>query len=208
MALAFLVACPSFAARPPKKAPAARQSATSAASKTVPRAPKKTREVSSTVDSRPVEAPQVATSFQAVTGTNPSFLFSSGFGVHVLSKPGVALQGQLMFATNHRRNYYVGPDFTYTLFSPGTSLTTALGGWYDLKIYGAPRLACLFGLVAGPVFNAGVAGYSNTTLAVFLDLALVQEVDDLISVKGQFRPGVLGGTFTYVMSFQVAFRFL
>jgi hypothetical protein len=159
-------------------------------------------------ESRQAPETVAANSFQAVTATNPSFLFSSGFGVQVLDKPGLALQGQLLFSVNKKRSYYLGPDLTYTLYAPGSSLTTAIALWYELKVYGAPRLSCLFGLVTGPTFNQGVGGFANTTYAVFLDLALVQEVDDLISVKGQFRPGILGGTFTYVMAFQVAFRFL
>jgi hypothetical protein len=159
-------------------------------------------------ESRQAAETVAANSYQAVTATNPSFLFSSGFGVQVLDKPGLALQGQLLFSVNKKRTYYLGPDITYTLYAPGSSLTAAIALWYELKVYGAPRLSCLFGLVAGPSFNQGVGGFSNTTYALFLDLALVQEVDDLISVKGQFRPGILGGTFTYVMGFQVAFRFL
>lgn len=168
------------------------------------------RQVSSTESDESRQAPETvaANSYQAVTATNPSFLFSSGFGVQVLDKPGLALQAQLLFSVNKKRTYYLGPDITYTLYAPGSSLTTGLALWYELKVYGAPRLSCLFGVVAGPSFNQGVGGFANTTYALFADLALVQEVDDLISVKGQFRPGILGGTFTYVMGFQVAFRFL
>ena len=188
------------------RAPSTRQVARPAPQKE----PAQQRQVSSMESDESRQAPDTvaANSYQAVTVTNPGFLFSSGFGVQVLDKPGLALQGQLLFSVNKKRTYYLGPDITYTLYAPGSSLTTAIALWYELKVYGAPRLSCLFGLVAGPSFNQGVGGFSNTTYALFLDLALVQEVDDLISVKGQFRPGILGGTFTYVMGFQVAFRFL
>lgn len=169
---------------------------------------KQARTVSSSPEVEAPTQPMASTSYQAMSGSSPRFLFSSGFGVQVLSKPGLALQSQLLFAVGKKREYLIGPDFTYTLFAPGNALTVGLGGWYDLKIYGAPRLSCLFGLIAGPVFNSAVTGFSNTSYAVLFDLALVQEVDDLISVKGQFRPGILGSAFTYVMSFQVAFRFI
>lgn len=192
---------------PPSRSEAVRPQAARPAPQKEPAHP---RQVSSVASEDSHQAPETvaANSFQAVTATNPSFLFSSGFGVQVLDKPGLALQGQLLFSVNKRRTYYLGPDLTYTLYAPGSSLTTAIALWYELKVYGAPRLSCLFGLVTGPSFNQGVGGFANTTYALFLDLALVQEVDDLISVKGQFRPGILGGTFTYVMAFQVAFRFL
>lgn len=227
VALAF--ASPSFGEKPKKRpagkriessqrrptkggtrAPSARsEAARSQAARPAPqKEPEQQRQVSSMESDDGRAETVAANSYQAVTATNPSFLFSSGFGVQVLDKPGLALQGQLLFSINKKRTYYLGPDITYTLFAPGSSLTTAIALWYELKVYGAPRLSCLFGVAAGPSFNQGVGGFANTTYALFLDLALVQEVDDLISVKGQFRPGILGGTFTYVMGFQVAFRFL
>lgn len=211
--LAFSLCVNGFgASRQKKPMGTKRRSATTSARTTEKPNLKPTRKLSSApeAESRATnsEALVAADSFQAVSGTSPSFLFSSGFGVQVLSKPGLALQAQMLFSVNKRRTYYVGPDITYALFAPGSALTTGAALWYDMRLYGSPRLSAIFGLIAGPSFTTSLGGFSHTTYALLLDLALVQEVDDLISVKGQFRPGILGNTFTYVMSFQVAFRFL
>ena len=103
--------------------------------------------------------------------------------------------------------FYVGPEINFALFSPGSIFSTLVGGWYVMRIEGAPTLGLSLGLSAGPAFPSFVPELSSTALAVFGDATISQDVDDLVTIRGQFRPGMVGRFFSFMMAFNLCFRF-
>jgi hypothetical protein len=39
------------------------------------------------------------------------------------------------------------------------------------------------------------------------EVAISQELDDLVSIRGQLRPGLIGGNFVLQICFSLSFRF-
>lgn len=130
---------------------------------------------------------------------------NSGYGFQTLHRVGFTFQAQIHFPINTSHSLFMGPDVTYTLFSPGEALQVAIGIWKEWLFYENPRMSALVGLSAGPAFTNNL-GTPPTSYAVLLDISLVQQLDDLVSVKAQFRPGLLAGDFTNGMTFQIVFK--
>jgi hypothetical protein len=122
---------------------------------------------------------------------------------------GSAFNSAMQFGAVLSRKFplYLGPDFSFSLFSPGNIFFIGGGGWYEFRWESSPKLLTCFGAVGGPAFVSQVGNFSPTNLAIFLDLALAQEVDDLFLIRGQMRPGFIGKTFAFMMNFNVSFRF-
>jgi len=151
--------------------------------------------------------PNIPSAHYAIHKMSPKLVFSSGFGVQTGQKPGLITQGQIAFSANRARRFYAGAEVNYTLFAPGTLMAVLPGVWYNVRIARGRRAHLSFGLLAGLGFTDQIPSVAETTFVGFLDIALVQQVDDLISVKSQFRPGLIGDLLSFAMSFHVAFRF-
>ncbi len=102
---------------------------------------------------------------------------------------------------------YFGPEFTFALYSPGSLFSVAAGGWYDFPIYGTPHLTLSLGAVVGGAIASDLPQFPSTSLIGFLDVSLSQELDDLTSVRAQFRPGIIHHSVAYMMNFSLSFRF-
>lgn len=125
----------------------------------------------------------------------------------VRGESGLVTGGQFGYAPFRGRPLYVGPEVHYALFSPGSMLSACAGGWYELRVYGAPRLSVVGGFLMGLGFPASFPKFSQKTFETHLDIALSQELNDLASVRGQFRPGIVDSRFAFMMNFNVSFRF-
>jgi len=78
--------------------------------------------------------------------------------------------GQLGYAPVLGKTFYIGPEFNFSFFSPGSTLMALLSAWYEMRVFAAPRLALSIGAAAGPAFNsATVAGGASISPAAFLD---------------------------------------
>lgn len=139
--------------------------------------------------------------------SRPKFQFQSGFGVHIYSLPGLILGGQFLFSVNRDRTAYMGPELSYSLHSPTNMMMGQLLFLKDFRVYGAPRLSVQAGGSAGVLISDGTGGLPATSYVVMGEMGLVQDVDDLVSVKGRFRPGLIAGAFSFIMSFEFLFRF-
>ena len=129
-------------------------------------------------------------------------------GINIAKTSAIAFGGQLGVALGKSTPLYFGPEVNFSLFSPGSILATLVGAWYELRVYGSPRLSMGLGLVAGPAFTSSIPSLSKVTYEAFFDGVLAQDIDDFVSVRGQFRPGLIGGIFSFMMNFTVSFRFL
>jgi len=137
-----------------------------------------------------------------------AYRLNAALGVDIVGgESGVLVGGQFGFALGEDKLFYIGPDISFTKFSDGSLINVLLSGWYHLRLKGAPRLGIEGGIAVGAAFPSNVQRVSNTSLALFLDAVIVQQVNDFFSVRGQFRPGVIGENFAYMMSFNIAFRF-
>jgi len=136
------------------------------------------------------------------------FRLNTGLGLHVLEKSSLMLSHQFGFALFRDTPIFFGPELNFSLFSPGSLLGIWASGWYETKVYGTPRLSISIGVTGGPSFANRVALLPTTTYAAFLDLGVLEELDDLASVRIQFRPGYEGGRFAFMMGLSVSFRFL
>lgn len=137
------------------------------------------------------------------------YKLNGALGIDIVSGLGSAFHigGQLGFAVWDGVPFYVGPDVGFSLFSPGNTISTAASAWYELRIYGAPRLSMSLGAGIGPVITSSTPQFSSLTYQAFLDGCIVQEINDLASVRGQLRPSMVGGYFGFNMNLNVQFRF-
>lgn len=137
------------------------------------------------------------------------YKLNTSLGIDIVSGLGSAFHigGQLGFAVWDGVPFYVGPDVGFSLFSPANTISTAASTWYELRIYGAPRLSMSIGAGLGPVIASSTKQFSSLTYQAFLDGCIVQEINDLASVRGQFRPAVVGGYFGFNVNLNVQFRF-
>lgn len=133
--------------------------------------------------------------------------FNSGFGVLAVAIPGVVLQTQMRFLSSRKRAVYFGFDGQFGLFDPAFYLSLMPGVWYDFVLRHQPLATLTFGLTAGPSFSKGLPAIPDQSFAVFGEIGLSYELDDLAAVRVLFRPGVVGGRFAMGSSLLMGFRF-
>ncbi len=104
--------------------------------------------------------------------------------------------------------WYFGAEVNFSRPSAGSIMSALAGAWRDFPIYGASRLSLGVGALLGPVFPGPGTGLASPTYAAFLNTALCKEIDELAMVRAEFRPGLVGGRFAFLMNFGVTFRFL
>jgi hypothetical protein len=149
---------------------------------------------------------------EAIEPADPSYRFhrfklNTTLGMNVIQGSALASGMQFGFAPITSTPFYLGPEFNFSLFSPGSLLSLLAGGWYDWRVHGASKLTLSVGVVAGPGFATNLPSFPTSSLVTFLDLAFAQEMDDLISIRAQFRPGYIDKRFAFMMNFNVSFRF-
>lgn len=119
----------------------------------------------------------------------------------------LAIGGQFGYAYWDRVPAYIGPDISFAVDAPQSLFQFLVGGWYQLGIYRTPRMYLTGGFLAGLAIPYSHNVVRSTTLAYYLDFTISQEIDDLVSIRGQFRPGFVGQNFALMMNFNVGFRF-
>jgi len=149
----------------------------------------------------------VAYSLEAAGGGLPKVKFNSFFGSQILDKIGFGIGAKLGLSISKKKRWYLGPDLHFSTFSPGYFLNLGLGIWYEIPVFGVPRLYAVTGLTSGVGLSSQLAGVSSTVPAVFLTLALAQRVDDLVDIWGEIKPGWFGSGFTFLLDLNVSFRF-
>lgn len=133
--------------------------------------------------------------------------FLSGLGVLVLEGAAVALNTQFRFVAPGARSVYLGVDGTYGLFRSGSYLSVWPGLWVDFVLDPAPLAHLTLGVLGGPAFSRGLPSLADVSLGALGELSISFEVDDLSTVRGQFRSGIVGGRFVFGMVVLFGFRF-
>lgn len=133
--------------------------------------------------------------------------FESGFGQLLVAMPSVAFDALFKFRISHSRPLYLGIDGTYSLFSTGYYLSLMPGLWYNFTLRATPFANLTVGLLTGPAFCKSVVGMPNNSYGVFGEASISFELDDLTTVRGQFRPGIVGGRVAFSTAMLIGFRF-
>jgi hypothetical protein len=129
-------------------------------------------------------------------------------GVHFFSGTAPMMGGQLGYAFFSGIPFYFGPEISFSLFNGSSLMDFFAGGWFELHLINAPRLSFTLGAVAGPSLASNFSNLPPTNLGAYFDACIVQEFNDLVSFRGQFRPGYLAGNFAFMLNLNVSFRFL
>ncbi|MBY0372260.1 hypothetical protein K2X33_16385 [bacterium] len=133
--------------------------------------------------------------------------FLSGFGTLTLDVPTVALDSQLRFLVSDRWPLYVGGDVLIALPTYGHFLSANAGVWYDFLLAAEPAATLSVGVLGGPAFVRRIPGYPDSSITAFVDASIGFEIDELASVRGQVRPGIVGGRFAFSVAALIGFRF-
>lgn len=96
---------------------------------------------------------------------------------------------------------------TFSLTSAGYYFGLFPGVWYDFILQETPLAHLTVGFLLGPAFCRGMAGIADVTFATFGEASISFELDDLTTVRGQFRPGIVGGRLAFGMNVLIGFRF-
>lgn len=129
------------------------------------------------------------------------------FGVHALAGGGVNTGAQFGYTPNPNMRFYWGPEMDFTLFSKGTLLNLLAGFWYEWRCLGTENIFIHVGALAGVGFAKHVPALSPTNLVAYVDTAIATELDDLVTLRGQLRPGFVGNRFAFLVNINVMFRF-
>jgi len=221
LAVSLVFAVTAHGAAPRKKTATVRPTTTQKAHATKRPPAKKPKMAGPSVERLPAEvekkAPVVEAIVPAVEAPAPSPMYSnpnryrrefeSGFGQMVLREPAVVYTAQTRFGLGTALPLYIGADLQFALFSPGYFFTLLPGIWYDFVLFSAPSATLSLGVLAGPAFAHRLAGVSDNGFAAFGEASLAFEIDDLSTVRGQFRPGIVGGRLAFVMTMLIGFRF-
>jgi len=138
------------------------------------------------------------------------YRMSAQTGINILSGKGSGylMGAQFGYAPSTGTSFYLGPEVDFSLFSPGSMLQVMAAAWYEVRVYGAPRLSLSLGGAIGPAFATSLTELSSTTVGGYLEACIAQDVNDIATLRSQFRPGFVGGYFSFMMNFSVQFRFL
>jgi hypothetical protein len=131
----------------------------------------------------------------------------SGLGLMLLGQPALALQFQSHFLLNPRRPLYLGADLSFALASPGYYFGLYPGAWYNFPLAENPLLHLTFGVLMGPAFCYQMLPIPPVSFAALGEASLSFEMDDLATVRGQFRTGIVGDVFSFGLQALIGFRF-
>lgn len=137
-----------------------------------------------------------------------SYKVNTFLGYQVADTTAAALGVQGGFAISRPTPLFLGPEIGYALFSTGRLLTFLGGGWYEMRLSGSPRFSVIVGALGGIGMTDNVGNLKKNVLVLYLDSALSQDIDDLVAIRAQFRPGVVADLFSFSMNLSVSFRFL
>ncbi len=129
-------------------------------------------------------------------------------GLNVINKRyGVVSGAQLGLLISKTKPIYLGPEITLSLYDPGNLITPLLGIWYMISVPDTTKVYFVLGALAGASIPSQFASIPAATLAGYLEFIVSQEVSDIASIRGQFRPGWVGNRFAFMANLNISFRF-
>ena len=135
------------------------------------------------------------------------FKFNSYLGAILVGSLDITVDEQFGYAPFNGVPFYVGPEIEFSAFSPGYLVSGLASAWYELRLTGAPRLALVGGVAAGVAFHDVALNQPSPGFCAVGDLGLVQDVDDLVSLRADLRPQIVGTNPGIAILAGVSFRF-
>ena len=160
------------------------------------------------VEPSPIEVPSQSMT-PAVTLTRPSktrHQINSMFGIHVVKGSALLTGIQYGYRGDRETPLFLGIEYNFSLYSPGSIFGVMAGGWYEIPIEGKNGPSTCLGIVAGAGFTTAVIATPPTVFLGFFDFAYSQPVDDLFDLRIQLRPGYMYRYLAFMMNLSVAFR--
>ena len=127
-------------------------------------------------------------------------------GMHIVDGSALLIGSQFGYFMGSRLPIYVGPSLDFSLFSPGNILSVMGSVWHEWWNSNEPRLFLSIGISSGVGFVQNLP-MQPTVLVTCLDLTIGQEIDDLATIRGRIRPGMIRNLFSLMLDFGVLFRF-
>ena len=152
--------------------------------------------------------PPVATEGEESELRFQRYRLNNFMGYHKNQSSALVIGAQFAFALKRNTPFYLGPEVNFSLFPTGNMSMTLLAAWYELALFDLPRLTFCLGAAVGPAFSSKLANLGSVTYAALLEASLAQDLDDLVTLKAQLRPGVVGGYFDFMVNFNISFRFI
>ena len=158
-------------------------------------------------ETRAPAAVQEPGALAAVVAPGPKRLkLNTGFGVTLVQGAKANVSAQLGYQLWSDRSFFAGPELSIAKSGDVLVPTLLVGAWNEWPVDGAPRLSLAAGALVGLALTSSMPDQSAVGATAFVDFALSQTLDESTTVRAQFRPGVLGNFFAFMMNFNVCFR--
>lgn len=133
--------------------------------------------------------------------------FLSGFGMMTLGIPAAAFFAQTRFLVGDEWPLYVGAELNMALPDNSHYFGFHAGAWWEFVLAPSPAATLSVGMVGGPGFVKRIPGFADSTVGVFADAGISFEIDELATIRGQARPGIVDGKFAFSLAALIGFRF-
>jgi len=132
---------------------------------------------------------------------------------------GLVMGTQIGFGLFHSVPLYVGVEGNFSLFSddrPTTITNLLVGAWYELRAFKSSTLGLFIGALGGIGVLAREGNppgdqflfLPQNPITIYADIGLAQVINDLVTIRAQFRPGSVDGNLAFMMNLSVQFRFI
>jgi hypothetical protein len=135
------------------------------------------------------------------------YKYNSSLGLGIAQGSSLVVGGQLGFPVSVEFPAFAGPEISFALYSPGALYAVMGTFWYEISLDRTTKSVLSLGTAVGMVSTMKMTKFPALTYAAFLDVAMSQEVDEDVLVRGQLRPGTIGSRFAFWMNMNVTFLF-
>lgn len=131
---------------------------------------------------------------------------NSLFGLNIVRGSGFFVGTQIGVRAKRSLRFYIGPELNFTLFPSGHLFNVMGSTWFEIPLPDSTDLSLHLGALAGIGFSENVPNLARTHFTCYFDIAVAQDIDDLVTIRGQIRPGLVAGKMAFMMNFNVGFR--
>ncbi len=139
------------------------------------------------------------------TNDFPRMKLNTQFGLNLISGSAVISGFQFGKLLSQKTAFYLGPEISFMLFSPGSNLNVLVGGWLENSFFSDSRKTFDLGFYAGAGFANRLSKVKTTNFVALVDLAYTQRFQDNLALRAQIRPGYLGNTVICSLNFNAQF---
>jgi len=128
-------------------------------------------------------------------------------GLGLLRGAGLVTGLQVGFLLIREWAVYLGPEISYTLFSGAGLLETLATLWIDIPIPSTHSVKISLGGAGGLAFPRDLIGVRTPAPTAYGEIVVSQDINDLATLRGQIRPGIVAGESMFMVNLNLLFRF-